>query len=74
MSETYEEFQRFIYNDMIREWTNCKLGYYITNYNINLVISLDPKVTVEKIMEDFRKSPLIKEVFLNHNGIYVIPK
>ncbi len=74
MSTEYQEFQKFIREDMVKEWSNVKLSYVITKYNLDLIMSRDSTVTTQRIMEDFRKSPLVKEVFMNIGQIVLLPK
>lgn len=75
MSKEYEEFKKIFYDDMIKDWTSgpIRLSYPIYDYNIRIIIQRDPTVTVERIMEDFRKYPLVKEVVLSRH-IYIFPK
>lgn len=75
MSKEYEEFKKFFYDAMIKDWTSgpLRLSYPIYDYNVKLIMQKDPTVTVERIMEDFRKYPLVKEVFLSWH-IYIVPK
>lgn len=74
MSEEYKNFQKFVYDDAIKEWNKTKLSYVISRHNIDLIMKRDPTVTVEKIMEDFRKYPLVKEVFTSIGQIVLLPK
>jgi hypothetical protein len=73
MSE-YEQFKKFIYDDMIREWKNTKLSYLIRQQNLDLIKQRDSAITNEKIIEDFRKYPLVKEVFMSIGQIVILPK
>lgn len=75
MSEAFDEFIAFIYKDMIREWKEpVRLSYIIHKHNIDLLISRDPKITPQKIMEHFQKYPLVKEVVMNMGNVVVFPK
>ena len=74
MSKEYAEFQKFIYDDIIREWTKAKLSYIISKHNIDLVMKRDPTLTIQQIMEDFRKHPSISEVFMSLEQIVLLPK
>ena len=75
MSAEYEEFKKIMYDAMIKDWSNANIKLYfpIYEWNVKLIMQRDPTVTVERIMEDFRKYPLVKEVFLSWH-IYVVPK
>lgn len=74
MSTEYEIFQKFIREDMVKEWSNVKLSYIITKHNLDLIMSRDSTVTTQRIMDDFRKSPLVKEVFMSIGQIVLLPK
>lgn len=74
MSTEYEIFQKFIREDMVKEWSNIKLSYIITKHNLDLIMSRDSTVTTQRIMDDFRKSPLVKEVFMSIGQIVLLPK
>jgi len=74
MSDEYEKFQKFIREDMIKEWRNVKLSYVVSKHNIDLVLSRDSSLTIQKIIEDFQKSPLVKEVIMDRDHIVIFPK
>jgi hypothetical protein len=75
MSEAFDEFIAITYKDMIREWKEpARLSYIIRKQNIDLLIRRDPKMTPEKIMDHFRKYPLVKEVVMNLGDVVVFPK
>jgi hypothetical protein len=75
MSEAFDEFIAFTYKDMIREWRDpVKLSYIISKYNIDVLISRDSNMNPQKIMDHFRKYPLVKEVIMNMGNIVVFPK
>jgi hypothetical protein len=74
MSKEYEEFQKFIRQDMIKEWNNVKLSYIVRKYNLDLILQRDSSLTIQKIMEDFQKSPLVKEVIMSGEQIVIFPK
>lgn len=74
-SEEYKRFQKFIYDDMIKMWHVNKLSYYITRHNLNIIMQKDQTVTYDRIIKDFQKYPIVKEVFkTNDNQIVVFPK
>jgi len=75
MSAEYEEFKKIMYEAMIKDWTTgtIKLSFPIYESNIKLIMQRDSTVTVQRIMDDFRKYPLVKEVFLSWH-VYVVPK
>lgn len=75
MSAEYEEFKKSTYEAMIKDWSRgpLRLGFPIYQWNVAAIMQKDPTVTVERIMEDFRKCPLVKEVILSWH-IYVFPK
>lgn len=75
MSKEYEEFKKIMYDAMIKDWTSgpIKLSFPIYESNIKLIMQRDPTVTVQRIMDDFRKYPLVKDVFLSWH-VYVTPK
>lgn len=74
MSKEYQEFIKFIEEDMIKMWIKVKLTYIISVYNINLIMSKDSTVTIERIMNDLQKNPFVKEVFMSLEQIIIVPK
>lgn len=74
MSKEYQEFISFIEEDMIKMWIKVKLTYIISVYNINLIMSKDSTVTIERIMNDLQKNPFVKEVFMSLEQIIIVPK
>lgn len=75
MSEAFDEFIAFTYKDMITQWKNpLRLSYIIPKHNIDLIMSRDSNVNPQKIMEHFRKYPLVREVVMNMGNIAVLPK
>ena len=74
-SEEYKRFQKFIYDDMIKEWNKYKLTYVITRHNLDLIMQRDPTVTYDRVIADFKKYPIVKEVWkANPYEIIVLPK
>jgi hypothetical protein len=49
-----------IYEDMLRFWSKTKLSYIL---NMEKVKQLDPTVTTQQVLDEFRKYPLIREVW-----------
>lgn len=74
MSQEYNTFQEFIYEDMMKEWKRCPLSYIISKHNIDLIMQRDSTITTEKIMNDFRKFSAVKEVFMSGDQIVILPK
>ncbi len=74
MSNEYEKFQKFIREDMIKQWKDIKLSYIVSKHNIDLVLSRDSSLTIQKLIEDFQKNPLVKEVIIDRDHIVIFPK
>jgi hypothetical protein len=71
----YEEFKKFIYDDMIREWRSpVRLSYIITLHNLNVLRQKDPSITTDQIQADFRNYPIVKETCMSLGQIVVFPK
>ncbi len=68
----YEQFKKIVYLDFIQEVRVQRLSYIVKTKHVS---QLNEQVSVEKMIEDFSKYPLIKEAFLNHYGwLVLIPK
>jgi hypothetical protein len=71
----YEEFQKFIYEDMLAEWRKpVRLSYIITRHNLNILRQRDPSITTDRIQADIRKNPLVRETCISSGQIAVFPK
>lgn len=49
-----------LYQDMLQSWTKSKASYII---DMEKVKQLDPNVTRQQVLDEFRKYPLIREVW-----------
>ena len=73
--EEYVKFKKQTYESMIDFWRDPKrLSYIIRVPELNAILSKVPDLTKEKIMEDFKKYPLIREVCMSLDQIVVFPK
>lgn len=70
----YIEFKKVIYQDMINEWKKIRISYILDNKYIDELKTKDPSITLEKIMIDFAKYPLVKDVYVDNGMIIVMPK
>lgn len=70
---TYEELIKAIYRDMVREWNVPPRLSYILDFN--KVKEQHDKVTIQQLLDEFRKFPLIREAWdTGNNTITVFPK
>jgi hypothetical protein len=71
----YISFKKNTYQEMIDLWRNPqRLSYIITVSEINDILKKDTSLTTEKIIEDFRKYPLVREVCMSLGQIIIFPK
>lgn len=67
----YDEFRKMVYSDFIKESRFLKLSYRIKPEQIQ---KLKTPVTLEFIRKDFSASPLIREIYVDRDGILIFPK
>lgn len=70
----YEEFQKAIYEDMVREWRIYKLSYIIRFHTLQSILQKVPGLTTEKIRKDFEKCPIVKETCMSLGQVIILPK
>ena len=73
--EEYSKFKKQTYESMITFWRDPKkLSYIIRVPELNDIISKVPELTKEKIMEDFKKYPLVKDACMSIGQVVIFPK
>lgn len=74
--DTYENFQKNTYKRAVDQWNKSplKLSYIIDRQLVNKFIEENPNITLQKIISDFAKYPLIKEVFMSNKNVILLPK
>lgn len=74
--DPYDDFQTTIYKQAVDEWSRSyhKLTFRIHRKIIDKLMKDDPSVTMQNIISDFKKYPLIREVFISNNDVILLPK
>lgn len=67
-----QKLAKQIYEDMIRFWNTTRLSYIL---DVEKVQQVDPTVTTEQVLEEFRKCPIIREAWdTGRKTITIFPK
>ena len=73
--EEYSKFKKQTYESMIDFWKNPqRLSYIIRVPELNSILNKVPDLTKQKIVEDFKKYPLVKEVCISLGQVVIFPK
>jgi hypothetical protein len=67
-----QQLAKQIYEDMIRFWNISRLSYVL---DVQKVQELDPTVTTQQLLDEFRKYPIVREAWdTRRNTITILPK
>ena len=67
-----QKLAKQIYEDMCRFWNISRLSYIL---DVQKVQEQDPTVTIQQILDEFRKYPLVREAWdTRRNTITILPK
>lgn len=73
--DPYAKFKKQTYESMITFWRDPKkLSYIIRQDELGDIISKVPGLTKEKIMEDFKKYPLVRDGCISIGQVVIFPK
>ena len=73
--EDYSKFKKETYENMIAFWRHPqRLSYIIARTELHDIIQKVPDLTKQKIIQDFKKYPLVKEACINLGQIVIFPK
>lgn len=71
----YTNFKKQTYEKMIDFWKHPqRLSYIIRVPELNDILSRDSQLTKQKIVEDFKKYPLVRDAGISLGQIVLFPK
>ena len=72
--DPYEQFLKFVFEDMVREFRIIKLGYIIRFHTLQNIMQQVPGLTTDKIRKDIEKSPYVKDTCMSLGQVVIFPK
>lgn len=73
-ADPYEEFLKFVNEDMVREFRIIKLSYIIRFHTLQNIMQRVSGLTTDKIRKDIEKSPYVKDTCMSLGQIVIFPK
>lgn len=73
--DPYAKFKKDTYENMITFWRNPqKLSYIIKQHELDDIISKVPDLTKQKIIQDFKKYPLVRDACISIKHVVIFSK